>query len=248
VRALVLAAGQAIRLRPFTVETPKCLLDVGGRPILAHLLDALAAQQIAEAVIVTGYLGEQIGAFMRGTGVRCPFPVTLVENPRYAETNNLYSVWVSRERLLGSAFVICYADILFHPDILRACLEGPGDICLAVSEEIHAESKKVAARGTRVRAVSKMVPPAEVTGTFLGIARFSSDGGRLFFAEIEQLTREGATHEYYTAALERLIAKGVPVHCSVTRGLSWIDIDGPKELNQAREEVLPRIVATHASR
>ena len=51
-RALVLAAGQAIRLRPFTVETPKCLLDVGGRPILAHLLDALAAQRIAEALIV----------------------------------------------------------------------------------------------------------------------------------------------------------------------------------------------------
>lgn len=243
-RALVLAAGQAIRLRPFTVETPKCLLDVGGRPILAHLLDALAAERIVEAVIVTGYLGEHIRAFVRGAG----FPVTVVENPRYAETNNLYSVWVSRERLLGSPFVICYADILFHPDILKACLEGPGEICLAVSREIYAESKKVTARETRVLAVSKTVPPAEVTGTFLGIARFSSDGGRLFLAEIEQLTQEGATNEYYTAALERLIAKGVPVHCSETTGLSWIDIDGPKELDRAREEVLPRIVATHASR
>ncbi|HET7853640.1 MAG TPA: NTP transferase domain-containing protein, partial [Candidatus Methylomirabilis sp.] len=178
-RALVLAAGQAIRLRPFTVESPKCLLDVGGKPILAHLLDALAAERITEAVIVTGYLGEQIRAFVRGTGVRRPFPVTFVENPRYAETNNVYSVWVSRERLLGSAFVICYADILFHPDILKGCLEGPGEICLAVSEEIHAESKKVTARGSRVLAVSKAVPAAEVTGTFLGIARFSSDGGRL---------------------------------------------------------------------
>ena len=124
-RALVLAAGQATRLRPFTVETPKCLLDVGGRPILAHLLDALAAQRIAEAVIVTGYLGEQIRAFVRGTAIGHPFPVTVVENPRYAETNNLYSVWVSRAQLLGSPFVICYADILFHPDILKACLEGP---------------------------------------------------------------------------------------------------------------------------
>jgi len=248
VRALVLAAGQAIRLRPFTEETPKCLLDVGGRPLLAHLLDALAAQRIAEAVIVTGYLGEQIRAFVGRTGVGRPFPVTVVENPRYAETNNLYSVWVSREQLLGFPCVICYADILFHPDILKGCLEGPGEICLAVSQEIHAESKKVAARGTRVLAVSKTVPPAEVTGTFLGIARFSSDGGRLFLAEIERLTQEGATDEYYTAALERLIATGVPVHCSVTTGLSWIDIDGPKELDRAREEVLPRIVATHASR
>lgn len=247
-RALVLAAGQATRLRPFTMETPKCLLDIGGRPILAYLLDALAAERIAEAVIVTGYQGEKIRAFARGTGVGRPFSVTVVENPRYAETNNLYSVWVSREQLLGSPFVICYADILFHPDILKACLQGPGEICLAVSQEIHAESKKVSARGTRVLAVSKTVSPAEVTGTFLGIARFSSDSGRLFFAEIERLTQEGATDEYYTAALERLIATGVPVHCSVTTGLAWIDIDGPTELDRARREILPRIVATHASR
>jgi choline kinase len=219
-------------------------LDVGGRPILAYLLDALAAEGIGEAVIVTGYLGEQIRAFAQGAG----FPVTVVENPRYADTNNLTSVWVSRERLIGSPFVICYADILFHPDILKGCLEGPGDICLAVSEEIHAESKKVTARGNRVLAVSKTVPPAEVTGTFLGIARFAGDGGRLFLAEIERLTQDGATDEYYTAALERLIATGVPVHCSVTRGLPWIDIDGPKELDRAREEILPRIGATHASR
>jgi choline kinase len=155
---------------------------------------------------------------------------------------------VSRDRLLGSPFVICYADILFHPDILKGCLGGPGEICLAVSTEIHAESKKVTARETRVLAVSKAVPPAEVTGTFLGIARFSSEKGRLFFTEIERLTQEGATNEYYTAALERLIAQGVPVHCSVSTGLSWIDIDGPRELERAREEVLPRIVATHVSR
>ncbi|MEE9182774.1 MAG: phosphocholine cytidylyltransferase family protein [candidate division NC10 bacterium] len=243
-RALVLAAGQAIRLRPFTEETPKCLLEMGGKPILAHLLDALAGQGIEDAVVVTGYLGEQIRTFARELSV----PVTVVENPRYAETNNLTSVWVAREALLGSAFVILYADILFDPDILKGCLAGPGEICLAVSRELYDESKKVQTQGTRVLAVSKTVPLAEVTGTFLGIARFSKHGGRLLYAEIEYLVREQATDQYYTAAVERLIAKGVPVHCSVTTGLPWVDIDGPPELRRAQEEILPKIAATHFSR
>ncbi len=243
-RALVLAAGQAIRLRPFTEETPKCLLKVGGKPILAHLLDVLAGQGIADAVIVTGYLGEQIRAFIWKSSEQGSLPVTVVENPRYAETNNLYSVWVTRQALLGSAFVVLYADILFDPEILTGCLDGPGEICLAVSRELYEESKKVQTEGTRVLAVSKAVPPDQATGTFLGIARFSSEGGRLLYAEIEDLTREQATDQYYTAAVERLIAKRVPVHCSVTSGLPWIDIDGPAELERAQEVVLPRIAVT----
>lgn len=247
-RALVLAAGQAIRLRPFTEETPKCLLEMGGKPILAHLLDALTGQGIEDALVVTGYLGEQIRTFARELSGQGCLPVTVVENPRYAETNNLTSVWVAREALLGSAFVILYADILFDPDILKGCLEGPGEICLAVSRELYEESKKVQARGTRVLAVSKTVPLAEATGTFLGIARFSKHGGQLLYAEIEDLNRHGATDQYYTAAVERLIAKGVPVHCSVTTGLPWVDIDGPPELRRAQEEILPKIAATHFSR
>ncbi|MFQ5881666.1 MAG: sugar phosphate nucleotidyltransferase [Candidatus Methylomirabilales bacterium] len=247
-KALILAAGQATRLRPFTEVTPKCLLGVGDKPILAHLLDALAGQGIADALIVTGYLGEQIRGFVDGTDAGSPVAVTVVENPRYAETNNLYSVWVSRKALAGSPFVVLYADILFDPDILKGCLEGPGEICLAVSRELYEESKKVKTRGNQVLAVSKGVPPPEANGTFLGIARFSSHGGRLLFAEIEDLIRQHATDQYFTAAVERLIAKGVPVHCSVTSGLAWIDIDGPQELTRARQEILPRIGANHISR
>ncbi len=116
-----------------------------------------------------------------------------------------------------------------------------------MSQELYDESKKVLTQGTRVLAVSKAIPPAEATGTFLGIARCTSHGGQLLFNEIGDLAREEATDQYYTAALERLIAKGVPVHCSVSTGLPWIDIDGPVELRRAEDEILPRIVATHMS-
>lgn len=247
-KAVVLAAGRGTRLQPLTADLPKCLLQVGGRPLLASLLETLASLGIAETCLVTGYLQEQIRAFVESATASLPLTFTFVENPRYAETNNLHSLWVARDQMEGSPFVVLYADILFHPTILQGCLRGPGAICLAVSREIYEETMKVVHDRDRILAVSKAISPQEATGTFLGIARFSVEGGRLLFAELEALVKHEAPALYFTAALERLIAKGFPVHCSVTSGLPWIDIDGAAELMQAQREILPRMRPVHTPR
>ncbi|HEB57733.1 MAG TPA: nucleotidyltransferase family protein [Gammaproteobacteria bacterium] len=61
-KAMILAAGRGERLRPLTDNTPKPLLDVGGRPLIAWHLAALAAAGIDEVVINHAWLGEQIRA------------------------------------------------------------------------------------------------------------------------------------------------------------------------------------------
>ena len=53
---IILAAGISSRLRPLTNETPKCLLPVGGTPLLERTLRSLEQSGIRECVIVTGYL------------------------------------------------------------------------------------------------------------------------------------------------------------------------------------------------
>lgn len=58
--AMVLAAGLGTRMRPLTLRTPKPLLEVGGKAMLDHALDKLAAVGIARAVVNTFYLPEQI--------------------------------------------------------------------------------------------------------------------------------------------------------------------------------------------
>jgi choline kinase len=196
---------------------------------------------MAEVCLVTGHLQEKIRAFVETVASSLPLTFTFVENPRYAETNNLHSLWVARDQVEGSPFVVLYADILFHPAILQGCLQGPGEICLAVSREIYGETMKVVNNGELVLAVSKAISSREATGTFLGMARFSEKGGRLLFAELAGLVKQDTSARYFTAALERLIVKGFPVHCSVTSGLPWIDIDGPAEFDQAQRAMMPNI-------
>ena len=56
----ILAGGLATRLGPLTKETPKCLLDVAGRPFIHHQLRRLRDQGVRRVVLCLGYLGEQV--------------------------------------------------------------------------------------------------------------------------------------------------------------------------------------------
>jgi len=68
-KAMILAAGKGERMRPLTLARPKPLLEVGGRALIEHHLDALAAAGFAEVVINLSWLGEQIAAAV-GDGKR----------------------------------------------------------------------------------------------------------------------------------------------------------------------------------
>ncbi len=59
-RAIIPAAGFGTRLKPHTYSLPKVLLNVGGKPILGHIIDKLLEEKIYKATFITGYLGEMI--------------------------------------------------------------------------------------------------------------------------------------------------------------------------------------------
>jgi len=66
---MILAAGRGERLRPLTDRIPKPLVDLGGKPLLQHHVEALAAAGFREIVINQGHLGEQLPAAL-GDGSR----------------------------------------------------------------------------------------------------------------------------------------------------------------------------------
>ncbi len=63
-RAVVMAGGQGARMRPYTTVLPKPLLPVGDRPILAILLEQLAAAGVTRVDLCLGHLGELIRAYL----------------------------------------------------------------------------------------------------------------------------------------------------------------------------------------
>jgi CTP:molybdopterin cytidylyltransferase MocA len=70
VEAVVIAAGEGLRLRPLTERWPKPLLPIDGKPVIATLLRELEQAQLAPVTVVVGHLGDQIRRLLDGLEVR----------------------------------------------------------------------------------------------------------------------------------------------------------------------------------
>ena len=76
-QAVILAAGEGQRLRPFTVNRPKAMISVADKPILQFIIESLAQNGIRDVVLVVGYRKEQVFDYL-GSGERCGVNITYV--------------------------------------------------------------------------------------------------------------------------------------------------------------------------
>jgi len=112
--AVLLAAGPGTRLRPLTEKVPKCLVPVGGRPMLDWWLELLVRHGIRRALIATNHLAEQVNAYAR----RQAFPLALdvVDEPELLGTAGAVR---AQAEWLGDApdFWVIYVDNLSSADL-----------------------------------------------------------------------------------------------------------------------------------
>ena len=235
-RAIILAAGSGSRLRPLTDDRPKCLLEVGGMPILAHQVQALARCGVGDIVVVVGYRGDLI---RRHLGARARY----VENERYATTNSLYSLWLARDELAAGSLIL-NSDVLAAPILFERLLRSPAPDAVLVERGQHfeAEDMKVTLNGLHVLDFGKGLPPERAHAHNVGVARFSGDGAVRLAGCVEQLVEAGHERDWVPAAF-REFASRWPLTAVPTEGLPWIEIDYVEDLTRARREVEPAILA-----
>ncbi|GAA2730336.1 nucleotidyltransferase family protein [Actinocorallia aurantiaca] len=80
-QAVILAGGNATRLRPYTDRVPKALVDVGGKPILEHQVEWLAAEGVEHVVVSCGHLGEMMRRHVLGRSFPLQVSVAVEERP-----------------------------------------------------------------------------------------------------------------------------------------------------------------------
>lgn len=236
-RAVIVAAGRSTRLYPLTRETPKCLLDVGGRSMLARSLELLRSHGITDVALVVGFEHEKVRAALAEDAVTCLY------NPFFAGTNNLGSLWFAKPWVGDDAFVYLHADVVYAPDLLQAVLDDPpaGGATLLVDEgSVDAEAMKVRTDAhERLIESSKDVPLDEAAGEWIGVAAFSRELVPPLFETIEEVLSEGLLQAYDTEAFTRLASRGHPFEVRPTSGARWVEIDFPEDLERARSLFAP---------
>lgn len=117
-KAVLLAAGEGVRLLPITATRPKHLIKVGGKPILQFCLESVKKAGISEAIIVTHYMGEAIRSYF-GEGEKLGLKLSYVEQKAILGTGNAAEV---ADPYVDGDFVLIYGDLLFGQDSVKDVL------------------------------------------------------------------------------------------------------------------------------
>lgn len=232
-QSVILAGGVGSRLEKMTGGRPKCLVEIGGRPIILHQLDALSDHGVGPVLMVVGHQHEAIREVV---GQRVEYLV----NERFRETNSLYSLWLAREWIKGD-FVLLNSDLLFDPEILSRLLEEPGSVLAYDSTSSRGrEQTKVAIRERRVTDLGKDLPPSAARGESLGLLKFDATGMRAILRVADDLIR-GVHERAWVIEATRAACRMVPIFGVNIAGLRWAEVDFPHDLEEARREVWPAI-------
>src|SRR4051794_18318408 len=119
----ILCGGRGTRLQEHSPEVPKPLVEIGGRPILWHVISIYAAQGLRRFVLLTGHRGEAIEAFVRDADWPEGVEITCLDTGEGTPTGG--RLWRARDVLAGAPFMATYADGLADVDL--ACLREHHD-------------------------------------------------------------------------------------------------------------------------
>jgi L-glutamine-phosphate cytidylyltransferase len=240
--AIILAAGQGTRIRSVHGEHPKCLIEVDNTTILDHQLEALSLAGIDDVAIVVGYEKEQIIEHVKSRKPSVTQRIRFFENPAFAITNNIYSLWLALEWLRGDSLVVLNADVIFDPEILSAAVHSSAPISMIVDPFWRDETMKVVVEGDRVIRMNKKISREEFSGTYIGITVFSKAIQDRFFRTMNELISAGRVNEFFNIAIQKLANEGIVVGYTSTDGLAWAEIDDPLDLTFAQQNVFPQLV------
>ena len=236
---LIPAAGLGRRLGSETSDKTKAMVKVNGKTLIDRCLDAATVHSIERVIIVVGYEKEKLikhlGSSYKG------IDILYVENPDYATTNNIYSVFLAKDYLVDDDTLLIESDLLFDPEILNSILENPAEN-LALVDKYKAWMDGTVVKINDDFTISHFVPKsdfdyAQVDEYYKTVNIYKFSKSFLNLVYVPFLTAYATAlgrNEYYEQVLKVVVdlemkhLKALPLN-----GETWCEIDDIQDLDNA---------------
>ena len=240
-QAVILAAGFGKRLRPITERIPKCLVPVNGKPLLVNALEILESRGIREAVIVVGHMKDKI---YQAVGHQFgQIKISYVANDLYDRTNNVYSLWLARDRLDKDTLLL-ECDLFYGPDLIDA-LMSKGRDCDVLVSKFDPDTMNGTVLKLDGDIVRSLITKRDQREGFdysdkhktVNMYRFSKDFLKKYLVPyLDLYVRTHGTQRYYELVLGTIVYLGEPeVNAIVVDKELWREIDDADDLRLAEK-------------
>lgn len=240
-KAVILAAGEGVRLQPLTDNRPKHLIPVACKPILQHLIESVATCGISEILLIVGRWKEAIERHFgdgKDRGLRIRYAV------QPAVLGTAHAIGMAQDFVGQEPFLALYGDIYVARDAVREVVEGyRKKSCTAAMAIVPVSTPQffgmvITERGYVKSVVEK--PYSESSAGNLanaGIFVFSSE----IFEAIEKTAKSRRDEYEITESLRILIERGARIRAVELEEGTWKDVGRPWDLLEANELALRKI-------
>jgi bifunctional UDP-N-acetylglucosamine pyrophosphorylase/glucosamine-1-phosphate N-acetyltransferase len=239
-KAVVLAAGEGVRLQPLSLTRPKHLLPVAGKPLLQHLVEAVKTAGINEIFMVVRYKSEMIRNFF-GNGEKFGVEIGYIQQGE--EKGTAYAA-MAVESYINEDFLLVYGDLLVESEVIRKVVEAhkrekPEATMAAVKVRNPQHYGILALQGNRVTGIIEKPRPEEAPTNLANAGVYVLS--LTIFEKIRQTPRSERGEIEITDSLSLMINEGKTVLALTIPEESWVDIGRPWNLLEANEWKLKRL-------
>jgi glucose-1-phosphate thymidylyltransferase len=230
-KAVILAAGEGKRLRPFTETMPKVMLPIANKPLLEYVFDATRKSGIDEIVVVVGYKKEVIMEYFKDYK---DVKITYVIQDRQLGTAHAL---LQAKKHIKDSFIVLAGDNIIDPGSIAKLLKDQSEYSLLIKE--HPHPSKYGVVFIENRNIRRIVEkPKEDVGKYISTGIYKLP--RSVFTDIEQCTSEGA--HALSSIIQSLVDKGK--HINTVLAKSWMDIVYPWDLISVNEVMIQGTAAS----
>jgi glucose-1-phosphate thymidylyltransferase len=224
-QAIILAAGEGHRLKPFTIDRPKALLSIGGRPIIQYVIEALAANGIHKIIIIVGYQKEQIYDYI-GDGKQFGVEVKYItQAPQLGTAHALYLAKGEAEK----EFMVLSANRLITPETISKIVNTAPPALLIKQVESPSRYGVIKMQNGKFTAVVEKPEQADSNSVSTGIYVFNSEAFAYLEAEL-----------HLPDMINKMLLNGAPIKL-VETDKTWLDVVYPWDILSLNSTILKSV-------
>ncbi len=224
-QAVILAAGEGQRLRPFTVNKPKVMLSIAGKPILQYVVESLAQNGIRNIVLVIGYRREQVFDYM-GSGEKFGVDITYITQESQLGTAHALA---QAKAVTESEFLVLPGDNLIEADAIAKFVTVKPEAMLVKRVDNPAGYGVVTIENGMVKDIVEK--PGEAKSNVVNTGIYAFTAGIFSFIEAQLDIPD---------ALNNMLAQGYPISAQEADG-TWLDVVYPWDILSLNDAVLRQI-------
>jgi glucose-1-phosphate thymidylyltransferase len=233
-RAVIPVAGIGTRLKPHTYSTPKVLLNVGGKPILGHIIDKLIDEGLMKITFVIGYLGDMIKEYVENEYPQMQSDFIIQE-----EMNGLgHAIYMASPTFEEEDIFIILGDTLFDVDLAPVFKSKQSSLGVKEVKDPRRFGVAVLKDAFIQKVVEK---PRENVSNLALVGLYYFNNARSLKAALNELIEKDIRNKgefQFTDAIQIMIDKGEKITTFPVEG--WYDCGKPETLLSTNQYLLSK--------